>query len=324
MKQDTFILSREVHEAILEKRPVVALESTIIAHGMPHPQNLETGLIVEQLIHENGAQPATIAVVDGVIKVGLSRKELEQIAGPKHPVVKLSTRDLPYAISQKLTGATTVAATMHCAAAAGIHVFATGGIGGVHRYAQETFDISADVTQLSRTNVAVVCAGAKAILDIPKTLEYLETYSVPVIGYGTSEFPAFYSRDSGEACPCSFASCGEVAEFLSIHWSMGMGTGAIVANPIPLENEIPKNDIEPLIEQTLDEARKSNITGKEVTPFLLRRIAEITEGKSLAANIALVKSNAVVGARLACELRSKCTSSKWIAVENVHAGGRSR
>lgn len=299
-----FKISDAVTQALSAGQPLLALESTIIAHGMPFPQNLETALQLEGFAKENGVTPATVAVIKGVIHVGLTERELKLIADPKSNVLKLSTRDLPFAVSQKLTGATTVASTMYCAAQAGIQLFATGGIGGVHRFVEDTWDVSADLTELARTKVAVVCAGVKAILDIPKTLEFLETTSVPVIGYQTSEFPAFYSRESGEQCPYSFDSCNEIADFLKTQWGMGLTSGAIIANPIPKENEVAKEDIEPHILQALEEAKQLNIYGKQTTPFLLKRVAELTKGNSLSANVALVKNNVSLAIQLALSLRS--------------------
>jgi pseudouridylate synthase len=303
IKQIPFEISGKVREALAESRPVIALESTIIAHGMPFPQNLQTANELEDIARQEGVVPATIAVIKGVPVIGLTDEELQHLADPKSSVMKLSTRDIPFAVSKGLSGATTVAATMYLAAMAGINVFATGGIGGVHRFAEKTFDISADLTELARTKVAVVCAGAKAILDIPKTLEFLETYSVPVIGYGTEEFPAFYSRDSGEQCPHSFCSVDEIAHFLEAQWGMGLPSGAIVANPIPVESAIPREEIDPVISRALREAQKEGISGKATTPFLLKRLAELTQGRSLTSNIALVKNNVKVAAKLACALK---------------------
>jgi pseudouridine-5'-phosphate glycosidase len=277
---------------------VVALETTIVTHGMPYPQNLETARLVETEVRAKGAVPATIAVMDGAIRVGLSDTELESLAGAKG-VLKLSRNDLAYAIATGRPGATTVAATMICARLAGIQVFATGGIGGVHRGAETSFDISADLEELSRTSVAVVCAGAKALLDLPKTLEYLETRGVPVIGYRTDEFPAFWSRTSGLAAPLRLDSPPEIARFLRLKWSLGLDGGAIVANPVAAEDEIPAAEMSRYIERAVGEAAQRRVTGKDVTPYILARLVEITDGRSLRANIALVRSNARLAAEVA-------------------------
>ena len=295
----------EVAQALAEQRPVVALESTIISHGMPYPQNVQTAREVELLIREAGAVPATIAVLGGRLKAGLSDEELE-VLGTDKRVQKISVRDLPFTVAQGGYGATTVATTMRVAALAGIRVFATGGTGGVHRGAAQTFDISADLTELARTPVAVVSAGVKSILDIGLTLEYLETQGVPVIGYGVSEFPAFYSRQSGFMSPLVAENAAAVAGALHVQWSLarpGQGGGALIANPIPQEAEIPHAEIAPVIEQALTDMAAQNIHGKDTTPYLLARIAQITGGRSLTANIALVKNNAVVAAQIAAELQ---------------------
>jgi pseudouridine-5'-phosphate glycosidase len=295
------VLSGEVREALAAGRPVVALESTIIAHGMDYPANLETARSVEAIVREEGAVPATIAVLSGRPTVGLEPAALEKLASTQG-ILKLSTLDLPYCVSKGLDGATTVAATMRLAALAGISVFATGGVGGVHRGAQESFDISADITELGRTNVAVVSAGAKAILDLPATLEALETAGVPVIGVGTDEFPAFYSRKSGLPAPLRLDTAGEIAAFLTAKWRLGLAGGALIANPVPAEAEIAASEIGSVIDAALAEASRSGVSGKKVTPFLLRRIVEMTEGRSLAANIALVKNNARLAAGIAVAL----------------------
>jgi pseudouridine-5'-phosphate glycosidase len=296
-----FDIAAEVRDAINENRPVVALESTIIAHGMPHPQNLETAQALEQIIRDAGAVPATIAVIAGDFKVGLTAAELFVLA-TEQDVMKLSVRDLPLAAAKRLHGATTVAATMRLAARAGIRVFATGGIGGVHRGAETTFDISADLTELAETPVAVISAGAKSILDIGRTLEMLETLSVPVIAYRSDIFPAFYSRESGFAAPMRLDTPLEIASFLKARWELSPKGGVSIANPIPVADEIPAAKIEDTIRAALDEAVKQGIAGKETTPFLLKRVNEVTGGASLKANIALVKNNARLAAEIAVAL----------------------
>jgi pseudouridine-5'-phosphate glycosidase len=291
-------IAPEVAEALAENRPVVALESTIIAHGMPHPQNLETAQALEQIIRERGAVPATIAVIAGDYKVGLSAAEL-YILATDPDVGKLSTRDLPMAAAKRIHGATTVAATMRLAARAGIRVFATGGIGGVHRGAETSFDISADLTELAETPVAVVSAGAKSILDIGLTLEVLETLSVPVIAYRQDEFPAFYSRNSGFKAPMRLDGAEEIAAFMRAKWDLCPGGGISIANPIAAADEIPAQTIETTIRAALAEATRRGIAGKAVTPFLLAEVNAATSGRSLAANIALVKNNAALAAEIA-------------------------
>lgn len=278
---------------------MVALESTIIAHGMPYPQNVETARAVEDIVRDHGAQPATIAIIGGVLKVGLTAGELDRFGRDGRGIAKVSVRDLPFVVAQKMDGATTVASTMRIAAMAGIHVFATGGIGGVHRGAERTFDISADMTEFAASDVAVVTAGAKAILDLALTLETLETLGVPVIGLGTREFPAFYSRQSGHAVPMTCATPAEVAGVMRAKWAMGLKGGLVVANPIPPEAEIPAGDIAPVIERAVAKAAQQGVSGKELTPFLLAEIAGVTAGRSLAANIALVKHNARMAAEIA-------------------------
>ncbi|MBK1869272.1 pseudouridine-5'-phosphate glycosidase [Aestuariivirga sp. YIM B02566] len=292
-------IAPQVAEAIQEKRPVVALESTIIAHGMAFPQNAETAFAVEKIIRDEGAVPATIAVRAGKLKVGLSETEIETLARNGPSIAKLSTRDLPHAVALERDGATTVASTMRIAALAGIHVFATGGIGGVHRGAAETFDISADLGEMALSNVAVVTAGAKAILDLALTIEKLETLGVPVVGYGTDDFPAFYSRHSGLKCPMRVDRPEDMARLMKAKWGLGLAGGVVVANPIPAEFEIPAAEITPLVEKAVAEARDQKIEGRAVTPFLLSRLARATAGRSLAANIELVKNNAAVAARIA-------------------------
>ncbi|MFO1306373.1 MAG: pseudouridine-5'-phosphate glycosidase [Burkholderiales bacterium] len=292
-------LGSDVAAALAARRPVVALESTIVAHGMPWPHNLATALAVEEDVRAHGAVPATIAIVDGRLKAGLSRDEIERIAREGPAVPKVSRRDLPLVVARGGSGATTVAATMIVAELAGIRVFATGGIGGVHRGAQDSFDISADLTELARTSVAVVCAGAKAVLDLPLTLEYLETQGVPVIGYGTDRLPAFWSRDSGLAVDARADGAEEVARIMRAKWSTGLAGGIVVANPIPAAHEVPRARIDEAIAQALDDARTEGIGGKDVTPFLLARVNALTGGDSLAANVALMRNNAKVAAMIA-------------------------
>ena len=292
-------ITTEVSAALAGGKPVVALESTIIAHGMPYPANFEMAQEVEAIIREAGAVPATIAIIGGAIKVGLTTSELKKFAVDGSKITKVSTRDLPFVMAQKVDGATTVASTMRIAAMAGIHVFATGGIGGVHRGAEKSFDISADMMEFAESNVAVVTAGAKAILDLALTLETLETLGVPVVGYGTDDFPAFYSRASGHAVPMRCDTPEEVAGLMKAKWGMGLKGGIVVANPIPLEHEIMAAEIAPVIEKAVAEAARQNVTGKNVTPFLLARLAEVTGGRSLNANMALVRHNARIGAEIA-------------------------
>lgn len=291
----------EVKKALDNGDPVVALESTIISHGMPYPKNVEMAKTVGKIIRENGAVPATIAIINGVLKVGITEDEIEFLATSKD-VVKVSRRDLPFVISKKLTGATTVATTMILANFAGIKVFATGGIGGVHRGAETSFDISADLQELANTNVAVVCAGAKSILDIGLTLEYLETNGVPVVGFKTDEMPAFYTRKSGFSVDYKVDSSMEVAEALKAKWDLNLKGGMVIANPIPQQYEMDYNIINNAINNALKEAKENNITGKKVTPFLLDRIKNITDGKSLDSNIELVYNNAKVAANIAKDL----------------------
>ena len=292
-------ITTEVSAALAGGKPVVALESTIIAHGMPYSANFEMAQEVEAIIREAGAVPATIAIIGGAIKVGLTTSELKKFAVDRLKITKVSTRDLPFVMAQKVDGATTVASTMRIAAMAGIHVFATGGIGGVHRGAEKSFDISADMMEFAESNVAVVTAGAKAILDLALTLETLETLGVPVVGYGTDDFPAFYSRASGHAVPMRCDTPEEVAGLMKAKWGMGLKGGIVVANPIPLEHEIMAAEIAPVIEKAVAEAARQNVTGKNVTPFLLARLAEVTGGRSLKANMALVRHNARIGAEIA-------------------------
>lgn len=299
--QEHLNIHPEVAQALAKGQPVVALESTIIAHGMPYPQNVQTALEVEAVIREQGAVPATIAVLEGKICIGLSREQIEVLGSTKN-VMKLSRRDLPFAVATGKPGATTVAATMICAAFAGIQVFVTGGIGGVHRGAAESFDISADLQELAQTNVAVVCAGAKSILDLPLTLEYLETLGVPVISVGQEEFPAFFTRSSGWKADFRLDTAHEQAQFIHTKWALGLKGGVVVSTPVPAEMEIPAAQIDHVVAQALLEAEQQGIAGKATTPYLLKRINELTQGASLKTNIALVKNNARVGAQLAVAL----------------------
>jgi pseudouridine-5'-phosphate glycosidase len=294
-------LSAPVAAARAAGRPLVALESTIIAHGMPYPENVRTAREVEAVIRGLGAEPATIALIDGRIRIGLADDELERLgrSGQAH---KVSRRDLPAVLASGELGATTVAGTMICAALAGIEVFVTGGIGGVHRGAQETFDISADLQELARTSVAVVCAGAKSILDIGLTLEYLETHGVPVLSCGQDNFAAFYTRDSGFRADYRLDDASAQARFIRTKWDLGLAGGVLLSTPVPEAAAMPSGEIDALTQQALDEAQAQGITGKAVTPFLLARIKALTGGRSLATNIALVKHNAEVGARLALAL----------------------
>jgi len=290
----------EVKEALANGKAVVALESTIISHGMPYPKNVETALAVEEVVRNNGAVPATIAIMGGKCHVGLSKEQLEYF-GKEKDVWKVSLRDMPYVVSQNFYGATTVAATMRIAALAWIKIFVTGGIGGVHRGAESSMDISADLTEMAQTSVAVVSAGVKSILDIGLTLEYLETKGVPVVTYGQDEFPSFYSRKSGFDSPLRLDTASEIAALLDTKWKLGLTGSVLIANPVPAEQEIATNEMEIHILQALNAAKEKNITGKNFTPFLLQYIAEHTKGESLEANIALIKHNAKVGAEIAVE-----------------------
>jgi len=291
-------ISKEVQDALKTDRAVVALESTIISHGMPYPQNLETALAVENIIRNEGAFPATIAVSGGRIKIGLSRQELQQFAQNSDPV-KVSRRDLPVVLSQKLSGGITVAGTMICAQIAGIPVFVTGGIGGVHRENEKTMDVSADLMELAHTNVAVVCAGIKSILDIPRTLECLETHGVPVIGYQTAEFPSFYTPSSGSMVQTRIDTPEDIARCMKIKWDLGLAGGLVIGNPVPPKDAMDESLIEGAITEALKEATEKEIEGKEVTPYLLERINQLTHGESLKSNIALVRNNASLGAKIA-------------------------
>ncbi|KZM39757.1 pseudouridine-5'-phosphate glycosidase [Marinomonas sp. SBI22] len=295
-------ISPEVTEALANNKPVVALESTIISHGMPWPQNAETAKKVEQIIRDNGAVPATIAILDGRLKAGLSHEEIDTLGQAGLSVIKCSRRDLPFVVATKQHGATTVAATMIVAAMAGIKVFATGGIGGVHRGAETSFDISADLQELAKTNVAVVCAGAKSILDLGLTREYLETQGVPVLGFNTDKLPAFYTRESDHTVDYNLSSATQIADFLKAKWDMKLEGGVVVTNPIPHEFAMDKAAIDQAVEQALAESVEQNIGGKESTPFLLARVAELTGGNSLASNIELVFNNAKLASKIAADL----------------------
>ena len=288
----------DVEDAIKNKLPIVALESTIISHGMPYPDNIETALMVEDTVRSNNAIPATIAIINGSLKVGLSNKEIEFLA-TNNKVRKVSRRDLAIAVSKKLSGSTTVASTMIIAELAKIAVFATGGIGGVHRGAEKTFDISADLEELSKTNVCVVCAGPKAILDIGLTLEYLETKGVPIIGYKTSDLPAFYSSKSGFNVDYRVDSAFDISEILKTKWSLSINGGVLITNPIPKTFELELTMMNEAINKAIIEAEKEKITGKEITPYLLSKVNEITQGKSLNANIKLIQNNAVLASKIA-------------------------
>lgn len=294
--------SEEVRLALEQGRPVVALESTIISHGMPYPKNVETALSVEQVIRENGAVPATIAIIGGVLKAGLSRDELEYFGKKGTAITKVSRRDIPAVVARKEDGATTVAATMIIAHMAGIDVFATGGIGGVHRGAEMTMDISADLEELSRTPVMVICAGAKAILDLKLTMEVLETKGVPVVGYQTDELPAFYSRESGIRLNTRTDSPEDLASIWKALKDLNLGNGMLVANPIPEQYSMDSKVIGAVIEEAICEMNSLGIKGKEVTPFLLDKVQKLTGGDSLEANIKLVLNNAKLAARTACSL----------------------
>lgn len=302
MLEKYLVISDEVKCAIDNKKPVVALESTIISHGMPYPQNVETALKVEEIVRENGAVPATIAIIEGKLKAGLSRDEIEYLGKKGRDITKVSRRDIPYIVSKGLDGATTVASTMIITSLSGIRIFATGGIGGVHRGAQETFDISADLQELANTDVAVVCAGAKSILDLGLTLEYLETLGVPVIGYRTDELPAFYTRRSGFKVDYSLETPEEIANMLKVKWELKLKGGVIIANPIPKEYEMDYDIINKAIEDALKEAKDKGIKGKETTPFLLAKVKDITGGKSLESNIQLVFNNAKLAAQIASNM----------------------
>lgn len=295
-------IKEEVKQALKDKRPVVALESTIISHGMPYPRNVQTALMVEQTIRDNGAVPATIAIIGGRLKVGLTADDLEYFGKKGPAITKVSRRDIPVVVAKQEDGATTVAATMIIAAMAGIKVFATGGIGGVHRGAEKTMDISADLDEFTKTPVLVVCAGAKAILDLNLTMEYLETKGVPVFAYGTDELPAFYTRTSGIKAPMRADRPAEIAEAWKVREALEMNTGFIVANPIPVEYSMSPERINRAIEEALFEMNGLGIRGKETTPYLLDKVQKITGGDSLESNIKLVLNNAALAAAIAAEI----------------------
>ncbi len=301
MNKDFLQIQPEIIEALANNQPIVALESTIISHGMPWPRNVETALQVEAAVRENGAVPATIAIRNGKCLVGLNAEELD-FFGKEKDVWKVSIRDMPYVLSKGLPGATTVAATMRIASLAGIKIFATGGIGGVHRGAVTTMDISADLTEMAQTDVAIVSAGVKSILDIGLTLEYLETLGVPVVTFGQSEFPSFYSGKSKFKTPLRLDSAVEIANLLWAKWRMGLKGSVLIANPVPAQYEVAEDEIEIHIQQALDDAQLKQITGKEITPFILKHIADHTKGESLDANIALVLNNARLASLIAVEL----------------------
>ena len=292
-------IAPEVAKALEQGKAVVALESTIISHGMPYPRNVETALTVEETVRKNGATPATIAILNGRVKVGLSGEELEYLGKSGSKVIKTSRRDIPFVVSQKKDGATTVASTMIVAALAGISVFATGGIGGVHRGFESTMDVSADLEELAQTSVAVVCAGVKSILDIGRTLEFLETKGVPVVGYKTDKLPAFYARESDFGVDYRIDDPVSLAEAMHTKWQLGMAGGLIIGNPVPEADAIPSDEIDQFIDEAIVEMDQKKITGKNTTPFLLARVAEKTAGRSLDTNIKLVLNNATLAAQIA-------------------------
>ena len=294
-------ISEEIKNAIKNNMPVVALESTIISHGMPYPENRDTALKCEEIIRKNGVVPATIAIIDGVVTIGLSKDEIDYLGKTGYDALKVSTRDIPYCVSKGLTGATTVSATSKIASMAGIKIFATGGIGGVHRGAQETFDISADLDELSVTNICVVCAGAKSILDLGLTLEYLETKRVDVIGYQTDKLPAFYTRNSAYFVNHRLDTPGEIAKLLKTKWSLSLDGGVLVTNPIPKEYSMDEKKIDDAISEALCEMEKLGIKGNKTTPYLLAKIKDITKGSSLESNIALVFNNCDLASKIAIE-----------------------
>jgi pseudouridine-5'-phosphate glycosidase len=304
MNLDNYIdISPEILHAIKKKLPIVALESTIISHGMPYPKNIETAIMVEETVRANDAIPATIAIIKGRIKVGLTRDEIDFLA-TNDEVQKVSRRDLAVAVAQKTSGSTTVAATMIIASLAKIAVFATGGIGGVHRGAENTLDVSADLEELSKTNVCVVCAGAKAILDIGLTLEYLETKGVPVIGYKTSDLPAFYSTKSGFKVDYRIDSAADIAQILKTKWDLSIDGGVLVTIPIPQEFELTLDIMNKAINEAITQADSENIIGKDITPYLLSKVNELTHGESLEANMKLIKNNAALAAKIASNYES--------------------
>ncbi len=292
--------SSEIIEALADKRPVVALETTLITHGLPYPVNIETAADMQQAVRDVGAVPATIGIVEGRIRIGLTGQDIETMLARKRPLRKISRRDLAFAVSRGLSGGTTVAATMICARLAGIRIFATGGIGGVHRGVADSMDISADLEELSRTPIAVICAGAKAILDLPRTFEYLETKGVPVIAHKTDDLPGFYMRATGLPAPMRLDTPAEIAALASRHWALGLSGGLLIANPPPEHTAMNRADVEHAIGLAMEAARGANISGAALTPFLLDHMTRITEGRSLEANVALILNNAKLGGEIAC------------------------
>jgi pseudouridine-5'-phosphate glycosidase len=307
MLNELLHFSQEVSQAMADKKPIVVLESTIISHGMSYPDNLKTAQLVESIIRDAGATPATIALYQGKIHIGIDEKIMEILAHSKK-VIKASRRDIAFVLSQGLAASTTVAATMFCAHLAGLPIFVTGGIGGVHHHVGESFDISADLIELSSTPVTVICSGAKSILDLPKTLEVLETHGVAVVGFGTDEFPAFYSHSSGIPLSLRLDTAEEIAHLMHYQRKLAINNGLVIANPIPKFAEIPDSQIMPVIEQARREA--NNVSGKEITPFLLQRITELTAGQSLLANIELIKNNALLGAQIAIAYKNQFFEKK--------------
>jgi pseudouridylate synthase len=297
---DFLTIAPEISQALAQGEPVVALESTLITHGLPHPVNMETAIDMLRSVRDAGAVPALIGILDGRIRIGLTPGELEVMLASGKQVLKVSRRDLAYTLSQGLNGGTTVAATMICARLAGIRIFATGGIGGVHRDAADTMDVSADLEELARTPVAVICAGAKAILDLPRTFEYLETKGVPVIGYGTRNLPGFYMRETGLSAPLRLDSPAEIAALASRHWALGLSSGILIANPPPAQTAMERGEVENAIDQALEAAKQAEISGAALTPYLLDTMTRVTEGRSLEANVALILNNARLGGEIAC------------------------
>ena len=297
---DFLTASSEIIEALADKRPVVALETTLITHGLPYPVNIETAADMQQAVRDVGAVPATIGIVEGRIRIGLTGQDIETMLAGKRPLRKISRRDLAFAVSRGLSGGTTVAATMICARLAGIRIFATGGIGGVHRGVVDSMDISADLEELSRTPIAVICAGAKAILDLPRTFEYLETKGVPVITHKTDDLPGFYMRATGLPAPMRLDTPAEIAVLASRHWALGLSGGLLIANPPPEHTAMNRADVEHAIGLAMEAARGANISGAALTPFLLDHMTRITEGRSLEANVALILNNAKLGGEIAC------------------------
>jgi pseudouridylate synthase len=313
----------EVAKALAKKAPVVALESTVISHGLPRPQNLETALAMENVIREQGAMPATVGLLRGRLVVGVSRAEVEELANADG-VAKVSRRDIAGVVKEGRLGATTVAGTMFAAAAAGIRIFATGGIGGVHRDSATSFDISNDLSELARTPVAVICAGAKVILDLPKTLEVLETLGVPVVGFGTNELPAFYCRESGLALDFRVDTPEEAARLLRIQWDMGLTSGVVIANPPPTESALPRNEVEGILAKGLEQAAREGIQGKAVTPYLLSLMSKESGGRTLKTNIALLVNNARLAAQIAVAYAQSGKRSRLQKAANRRASRRRR